>query len=180
MNAPRYTRSERGPDPEKAACNDPLRVARCVHAGDRVEALLAAFAGILALGLAGAWDIGRRKIAATLNRPDPAEVEEFEVKKLLEVDGRLSVLERLLKAGLDSMAAELEDAKAERRSAAATKAAVKRWMDERDREDEPERPETPEVPAEEPVELDFESLDPERQVEALEGVLASQVASREH
>lgn len=74
---------------------------------------------VVALGaLALWWDLRRRELALGPQAATAEEVEAFELRKLAEVSARVHETELKLSGVLDTVQVELEDARAERRSAA--------------------------------------------------------------
>lgn len=106
-----------------------------------MEPLSIVLACLGASALAGGWDLGRRWMVRDELRPDPAEVEKYEVEKLHELEGRIQQVELGMGAVADQALHELESARAERRTAHATLAGQKggRGNKRTDPEPEPER-----------------------------------------
>ncbi len=82
------------------------------------------------------WDIQRRRIGLSEKQPEPEEIEKFEIQKLAQVDGRITKLELSIDAVLDTVHAELDDARAERRSAQSAKAGATRKKAENEQADQ--------------------------------------------
>jgi len=97
------------------------------------------------------WDLRRRELSLREKQPDPEEVEKFEIQRLAELGGAVNELQLTISGVLDTVHAELEDARSERRKAVSAKAGA--------------APKTPR--GGEGAEVPFESLDREAQLEKI-------------
>lgn len=108
-------------------CYD-LRMSPAAWAVVAIAPLYAVALGALALW----WDLRRRELALGPQAATAEEVEAFELRKLAEVSARVHETELKLSGVLDTVQTELEDARAERRSAASKLAGASKLTKERE------------------------------------------------
>jgi len=109
--------------------------------------------GVLLGCMALWWDLRRRELRLREKLPDPAEIEKFEIQRLGELGAAVNEIQLTISGVLDTVHAELEDARAERRKAVAAKAGAT----------PPKRPGAPDPP-----ELPLEQLGRDAQLAAVE------------
>lgn len=103
-----------------------------MESGSTLVLLIAPLYAVALGALALWWDLRRRELALGPQAATAEEVEAFELHKLAEVSARVHETELKLSGVLDTVQAELEDARGERRSAASKLAGASKLTRERE------------------------------------------------